>query len=244
MPQPRRASRADRRLVAVVACTIAVAWLAAPANAQSPPRFPASGTVIVPKAVVHAAALEVSPVIRTFTPLDENFNRRIVLAIARRTDANDVAWLKVRLPGRPNGGTGWVREDAVDVSPVRFGIVVWRDRRVLEVYDRLRPGAPLMHAGIAVGAPGMETPLGEYFITGEFKPDPDTQGVLGSWAWSTSAYSKLSDWPGGGVVGIHGTQDWGLLGQAISHGCIRVDNRNVAKMRRWIGPGATVSIRS
>ncbi|MGI9185942.1 MAG: L,D-transpeptidase [Gaiellales bacterium] len=215
----------------------------APAHAAESPRFPASGTVIVSRAAVHAEPSGASPVLQRLTPLDEAFNRRVVLAIARRTDADGAAWLQLRLPGRPNGGTGWVRESAVAVEPVRFGIVVWRRARVLEVYDRTRPQRPVMHAAIAVGAPGMETPLGEYFITGEFRPDPDTQGVLGAWAWSTSSYSKLSDWPGGGVVGIHGTSEPELLGQAVSHGCIRVDDRNVAKMRRWIGPGATVSIR-
>lgn len=214
------------------------------ASAAELPRFPASGTVVASTAVVHAKPSDASPVLRRLTPLDETYNRRIVLAIARRVDATGVAWVKLRLPGRPNGGTGWVHESAVDVHPARYHVVVWRGARVLEVFDRTRPGKPLMHAGIAVGAPGMETPLGEYFITSEFKPDPYTQGVLGDWAWATSAYSKLSDWPGGGVVGIHGTQEQHLLGQAVSHGCIRVDNRNVAKMRRWIGPGATVSIRA
>ena len=29
--------------------------------------------------------------------------------------------------------------------------------------------------------------------------------LYGPWAFGTSAYSVLSDWPGGGVVGIHGT---------------------------------------
>lgn len=227
-----------------VACAVLTAiGLPTAASGAELPRFPASGTVVVPKAIVHAKPTEDARVLRTLTPLDDTFNRRIVLAIARRVDANGIAWLRLRLPGRPNGGTGWVHEDAVEVRPVRYQIVVWRDQRVLEVFDRTRPGKPLMHAGIAVGAPGMETPLGEYFITSEFEPDPYTQGVLGDWAWATSAYSKLSDWPGGGVVGIHGTEDWGLLGQAVSHGCIRVDNRNVAKMRAWIKPGAMVSIR-
>lgn len=239
-----RTSRGSRRLIVAACALLATAAAAPPASAAELPAFPASGTVTAPKAVVHAKPLETARVIRTLTPLDETFNRRIVLAIARREDGNGVGWLKLRLPGRPNGGTGWVHEDTVEVRPVRYRIVVWREQRVLEVFDRLRPGKPLMHAGIAVGAPGMETPLGEYFVTSEFEPDPYTQGVLGDWAWATSAYSKLSDWPGGGVVGIHGTQDWGLLGQAVSHGCIRVDNRNVAKMRRWIGPGATVSVRA
>jgi len=34
----------------------------------------------------------------------------------------------------------------------------------------------------------------------------------------------LSDWPGGGLAGIHGTDRPDLLGQAVSHGCVRVSN--------------------
>jgi len=31
--------------------------------------------------------------------------------------------------------------------------------------------------------------------------------VYGPVAFGTSAYARLSDWPGGGVVGIHGTNE-------------------------------------
>jgi lipoprotein-anchoring transpeptidase ErfK/SrfK len=40
----------------------------------------------------------------------------------------------------------------------------------------------------------------------------------------TSAYTKLSEWPGGGLAGIHGTDRPDLLGRAVSHGCVRVSN--------------------
>jgi hypothetical protein len=68
----------------------------------------------------------------------------------------------------------------------------------------------------------METPLGLYYVTVRFKPV--TQPFLGTFAFETSAYSKLSEWPGGGVVGLHGTTSPQLLGQAVSHGCIRLSN--------------------
>ena len=84
-------------------------------------------------------------------------------------------------------------------------------------------GRRLVHrAKVAVGAPGMETPLGLYYVTFRFRPIK--QPFLGTFAFATSAYSKLSDWPGGGIVGLHGTYQPWLLGQAASHGCVRMSN--------------------
>ena len=61
-----------------------------------------------------------------------------------------------------------------------------------------------------------------------------TDPFFGTFALETSAYSRLTDWPGGGVVGIHGTSLPQLLGQAVSHGCIRVDNAVATQARgRW-----------
>ena len=75
----------------------------------------------------------------------------------------------------------------------------------------------------------METPIGLYYVTVRFRPV--TEPFLGSFAFETSAYSKLSEWPGGGVVGLHGTTSPQLLGQAVSHGCIRISNETADFLR-------------
>jgi lipoprotein-anchoring transpeptidase ErfK/SrfK len=62
-------------------------------------------------------------------------------------------------------------------------------------------------------------------------------------AFGTSAYSVLSDWPGGGVVGIHGTNQPGLLPGRVSHGCIRVPNAKIARLARLMPIGTPVRIR-
>jgi len=72
---------------------------------------------------------------------------------------------------------------------------------------------------------------------------PIRQPFLGSFAFETSAYSKLSDWPGGGVVGLHGTlQPW-LLGQAVSHGCVRLSNATANFLRSRVPVGTPIRIR-
>jgi lipoprotein-anchoring transpeptidase ErfK/SrfK len=53
----------------------------------------------------------------------------------------------------------------------------------------------------------------------------------------------LTDWPGGGVVGIHGTNEPRLLTGHVSHGCIRMRNADILRLDRIIEVGAPVTIR-
>jgi lipoprotein-anchoring transpeptidase ErfK/SrfK len=117
--------------------------------------------------------------------------------------------------------------------------VVLRGARRLEV-RRESDGKVLLRAPIAVGKPGAETPLGRnYYVQSRFVP---TDPFLGSYALETSAYSRLSEWPGGGVVGIHGTDEPQLIGRAVSHGCIRMLNRDVGRLRTLAPLGTPIDI--
>jgi lipoprotein-anchoring transpeptidase ErfK/SrfK len=93
---------------------------------------------------------------------------------------------------------------------------------------------------VAIGAPGMETPLGHYYVAARFVPYQDP--FLGVFAVETSGYSKLTEWPGGGWFGIHGTSEPQLLGQAVSHGCIRVANTTALKLRQYAPLGTPIVI--
>jgi lipoprotein-anchoring transpeptidase ErfK/SrfK len=53
----------------------------------------------------------------------------------------------------------------------------------------------------------------------------------------------VSDWPGGGVVGIHGTDQPELIPGRPSHGCIRVRNADMATLYRLTPVGTPVVIR-
>ena len=88
----------------------------------------------------------------------------------------------------------------------------------------------------------METPLGHYYVAATF--DRPEDAVLGVYAIETSAYSKLTDWPGGGIVGIHGTNQPRLLGQAVSHGCVRVSNQTALRLKRLAPLGTPIFIKS
>src|SRR5262249_5564892 len=144
-------------------------------------------------------------------------------------------WYELSLPGRPNGQRGWVRAEMLDLRPVTSRIVVHVHDRRLEV-RRIKGNRLLLRAVVAVGRPGAETPLGhDFFVQARFIPhDP----IFGPFVLETSAYSKLSDWPGEGLAGIHGTNRPDLLGRAVSHGCVRVSNR-VARVLERLAPLGT-----
>src|SRR5262249_22395366 len=165
-----------------------------------------------------------------------DFRPAYVLAIAGRRDAHGQLWVQVRLQLRPNGTLGWIRRSAVQLTTTRDKIVVHRGRRKIDIFA---DGKVVDEAPVAIGAPGRETPLGNFYVTARFVPDDP---FLGTFAVATSAYSKLTEWPGGGVVGIHGTSAPQLLGQAVSHGCVRVSNATAALLRRYAPVGTPISI--
>ena len=79
---------------------------------------------------------------------------------------------------------------------------------------------------------------------GEAARIPRGGGVYGSFAFGLSAYSpQLSDWPGGGVVGIHGTNQPEILPGQVSHGCIRLRNQDILRLARVMPVGTPLTIR-
>ncbi|HEV2062230.1 MAG TPA: L,D-transpeptidase [Solirubrobacteraceae bacterium] len=207
------------------------------AEDQSSIALPAVGVVSGELAPVRARPTGRARQLQVLRLLRPDARLQVVLVVGRHRDALDRLWYRVRLQRRPNGTRGWVLASRLNIHRVRTRIVVRRAARTLTVR---RGGRVLLRTRIAVGAPGARTPLGSFYVTARFRP---RLGYLGAYAFETSAYSRLSDWPGGGIVGIHGTDQPQLLGQAVSHGCIRMSNRAVRRMRMLIPLGAPISIR-
>lgn len=167
-----------------------------------------------------------------------DYRPQVVLALSQRTDpeSGTPSWYRITVPGRPNGRTGWIPAGAADLQPMRELVHIDRSARTLALWSR---GRLVLKTRVAVGRPGMETPLGLFYVTWKVVPRAP---VLGKFAFETSAYSKLSEWPGGGIVAIHGTPEPHLLGQAVSHGCVRVANRDILRLRTRVGLGTPIRI--
>jgi lipoprotein-anchoring transpeptidase ErfK/SrfK len=234
-------NRCVARSVAFAALASAVGALtaASPRAAEIPKRFPAAGELVVPATRVHAQPSASSKAVRTLRQLRPDFQLQTLLAIEGRFGRDGKLWYKLSLPGRPNGQRGWIRADRMNAHPVENRILVFRGARTIQV-RRISDRKILLRSVVAVGKPSAPTPLGRnFYITQGFVPDDP---FYGPFALATSAYSSLTDWPGGGVAGIHGTSRPDLLGQAVSHGCIRVRNDIALRLKRLAPPGTPLDV--
>ena len=164
----------------------------------------------------------------------------IVLTMGRATDARGRVWTRVRLPVLPNNTTGWVPRSALGgLSLVRTRLVVDLERLTATLY---RAGKRIFSAAVGVGAPQSPTPRGEFYIRNKLVSYASP--FYGPVAFGTSAKSEvLTDWPAGGFVGIHGTNQPELLPGRVSHGCIRMRNQDILRLARLMPVGTPLTVR-
>jgi lipoprotein-anchoring transpeptidase ErfK/SrfK len=231
-----------RRLVPIAAGAAFVAALAAAQALGAPPGraesvFPAAGTLAVDSVAVRRAPSPTGSVLKVLRAFRRDYRAQEIFAVSARVGADGKSWYRISVPMRPNGTFGWIPASSASLKPTQSRIVVHLASRTIDVFrhDRLAVRAP-----VAIGAPGMETPRGLFYVAARFVPYHDP--FLGVFAVETSAYSRLSEWPGGGVVGIHGTSLPQLLGQAVSHGCIRVSNETAAALERLAPLGTPILV--
>ena len=148
--------------------------------------------------------------------------------------------LQVQLPIRPNGSKGWVDRDDVRLRTNPYRIEVRVGDRTLRVLER---GNEIASTPVAVGAPDTPTPLGTFFLT-ELLIQPNPGGAYGPFAYGLSSHSNvLTDFNGGsGQVGMHGTNDPSSIGRAVSHGCIRLPNDVIRKVRAYLPLGTPIDV--
>ncbi|GMX67428.1 L,D-transpeptidase family protein [Paenibacillus elgii] len=107
----------------------------------------------------------------------------------------------------------------IEVYPQRHRLVVWAHGQRFKTYP------------IAVGNPSTPTPVGEYQVIYKGKDwgpsfGPRWLGLNVPW----------------GYYGIHGTNKPHSIGQHLSHGCIRMRNRDVIELYDMIPLGTVVKI--
>jgi lipoprotein-anchoring transpeptidase ErfK/SrfK len=200
--------------------------------------FPAAGGLVVRSVPVRKTPNPRAHVIKVLHQFRPDFRPQEMLAVRKATGSDGKVWYRVSIPMRPNGTYGWIPANTVSLRPTHSQIVVNIRRRTIDIY---RFGKRRWHGIVAVGAPGRETPIGHYFVAARFVPYRDP--FLGVFAVETSAYSKLTEWPGGGVVGIHGTDLPQLLGKAVSHGCVRVSNTTARHIKTLAPLGTPIWIK-
>ncbi len=188
---------------------------------------------------VHALPSASSRVVARLATTAPEGSTNVVLLL-KRVDHGGALWLKVRLPVLPNNTTGWVPRSVLGgYNSVITHLVVDTHRLRATLY---KSGHAIFSAPVGVGKPGTPTPKGEFYIRNELTKY--TNAYYGPIAFGTSARSAvLTDWPAGGFIGIHGTNEPGILPGRVSHGCIRLRNNDILRLAKLMPPGTPLTIR-
>jgi lipoprotein-anchoring transpeptidase ErfK/SrfK len=156
-----------------------------------------------------------------------------MLVVEQRGD-----WVKVELPVRPNGTTGWVAAEDVTLSATPYRIEVRLSERTLRAF---KAGEQIAETQVVIGTPFTQTPTGRFYVTDIV---PQTSAFYGPVALALNGYSELLDEFDNGVpvVALHGTNRPEQVGQAISNGCIRVPNEVIQQLAETVPRGTPVDV--
>lgn len=151
-------------------------------------------------------------------------------------------WARVMLPIRPNGSAGWIEIAETDLFVVEGRIVVDLSDRELTVY---RGNKVVLKSAVAVGTSRNPTPTGNFFVTDNVTMT-NPSSPWGPNALGLSGRSDtISEYNGGdGIIGIHGTNRPGSIGNAASLGCVRLPNDVITLIHDLIPIGTPVEIRA
>ena len=206
------------------------------------PMLPSRGTLVVRATGRHFLVYREPGSPLTWKLLADNpWDQPLEFPVLGTLRAPDGApWLRVALPIRPNGTTGWVKAADVRWHRIDQRIVVDLSQHTLWRYV---DGRMVRQLSVAVGAPSTPTTPGSFFVWARVTY-AHPNGPYGAAALGLSGFSRvLTNWPGGGRLAIHGTANPGDIGRDVSHGCVRVDNPDLLAYLRGVPLGTPVVIR-
>lgn len=146
-------------------------------------------------------------------------------------------WYKVLLPTKPDGSTGWVQADQVQISSVDRYLRVYLSSFRMQYWV----GGHLAQTfTVGVGKPSTPTPPGLYYVWASelVSQQPYAPGIM-----ALSGFSHvLPNWPGGGRLGIHGWSNLQANGEAVSYGCVHMEPADFSRLYNLIPLGTPVEI--
>jgi lipoprotein-anchoring transpeptidase ErfK/SrfK len=198
------------------ASTAAAKAPARPRGSTSPPVPSGSGALVA--LVLHPTALRAAPGGHTLARLATRteFGSPEALWVVDRVPG----WLGVMTSQAGNGRVGWIAQSAASLSRVTWELKVALAARRLTVLDG---GRVVKRYTVAIGQPDAPTPTGRFAVTDRLLTG-NPAGPYGCCILALSAHSPhaIQGWTGGTRIAIHSTPDAASIGQAASHGCVRV----------------------
>lgn len=123
-------------------------------------------------------------------------------------------------------------------------VIKLRDRRVYVYKNRkLKVSYP-----VGIGKAGWETPTGNYKVM-DMQPhpvweEPWTGKVILEGSNNPLGARWIGFWTDGrNSIGFHGTPAEKLVGQAVSHGCVRMRNRDVVALYEQVKMGTPITVK-
>lgn len=157
---------------------------------------------------------------------------------------DDEVYHEVYLPVRPNQSTGYIKGADVDIFYTDFSVEIDLGDKTLSVYSE---GEVSASYPVAIGTDANKTPQGKFYLK-ELLDLENKSGGYGPLAYGLSGHSDSilnSDEFPDGVIGIHGTNKPELIGQAVSHGCVRMENSTILELAAMELPlGTPVTIQN
>jgi L,D-transpeptidase catalytic domain len=165
--------------------------------------------------------------------------QNIVLILKEMGLSPSQIWYQVRLPILPNNSVGWVPKNALgNIYVVHTHLYVNRETHTATLQ---KDGRTIFTTKIGNGELYWPTPAGQFYIRD--KLTDFNNPAYGPVAFGTSARSPvLTDWPGGGFVGVHGTDEPQLIPCYISHGCIRLVNSAILQLAKLMTVGTPLTV--
>jgi hypothetical protein len=196
--------------------------------------------VVLKRAPVHSGASTSARVVTTLATTTSDDTQNIVLTLDAKQLAEKEIWYHVRLPILPNNTTGWVQSRYLSgLYTVHTHLYVNRSTTTATLK---RDGKTIFTTRVGVGKSYWPTPAGDFYVRDKLTNFNDP--FYGPVAFGTSARSAtLTDWPGGGFVGVHGTNEPQLIPGHISHGCIRMTNPAILKLAQLMQVGTPLTVR-
>lgn len=191
-------------------------------QARTPARKPPS--IALPKhgalvaLVLHATTMRTDPGGATIAqvPTRTNFGSAQTMWVVARKPG----WLGVISTLAGNNRVGWIPQSSASLGVIDWELKVSLSTRTLSVLD---DGRVVRRFSAAIGRPSAPTPSGRFAITDRLLTG-DPEGPYGCCILATSAHSPhaIEDWSGGNRIAIHSTPETSSIGQAVSHGCVRL----------------------
>ena len=153
-------------------------------------------------------------------------------------------FLEVILPIAPNNTTGWIQQSSATLGETETLLIIDISERKAALFI----GEDLiLEAPVAIGAAQTPTPAVEAIIDTIW--DRSTSETFlpflyGQLLFGLNKHSEaLEDFDGKRpALAIHGTDEPELIGSAVSNGCIRMHNRDIALFAEHVTLGTRVSI--